>query len=226
MTNRDVSCYRPRCMPIRIFVFEDHWMCREALVSVLSTKKGIEVVGAPEDVQEGIEETIRLKPDVVLMDIRFHGENMGIGATSTIKEKLPETKVIIFTDYPDEQNLRDAVKAGASGYLLKKEIQDPDTIVEAIYAVYRGNAYMTPAITAKLLNVIKNLRTSREYSLTEREMEILRVIAEGKDNREIAGVLNIHVRTVANHVSNILYKINARNRTEAVAIARRDGLID
>lgn len=211
--------------PIRVFIFEDDWMCREALVSVLGKEDGIDVVGDAEDVREGLEKALRINPDVVLMDIRYHGENLGIEATSTIKKKLPETKVIVFTAFPDEENLRDAVKAGASGYLLKKEVQDPDTIVQAIHTVYRGNAYMTPAITAKVLNVIKSLTKKREYELTKRELEILRLIADGKDNKEIASSLNINIRTVANHVSNILFKMNAKNRTEAAAIARRDGLV-
>ncbi len=175
---------------------------------------------------EGLERALKINPDVVLMDIRYHGENLGIEATSTIKKKLPETKVIVFTAFPDEENLRDAVKAGASGYLLKKEVQDPDTIVQAIHTVYRGNAYMTPAITAKILNIIKSLTKKREYELTKREVEILRLIADGKDNSEIANALSINIRTVANHVSNILFKMNAKNRTEAAAIARKDGIID
>ena len=192
---------------------------------MIGKEDGIDVVGDAEDVCEGLERALKINPDVVLMDIRYHGENLGIEATSTIKKKLPETKVIVFTAFPDEENLRDAVKAGASGYLLKKEVQDPDTIVQAIHTVYRGNAYMTPAITAKILNIIKGLTRKREYELTKREVEILRLIADGKDNSEIANALSINIRTVANHVSNILFKMNAKNRTEAAAMARRDGLI-
>lgn len=199
-------------------------MCREALVSVLSSEKEIEVAGSTEEVQKGLEEVMLIKPDVVLMDIRFHGEDSGIGATATIKEKLPETKVIVFTDHPDEENLRDAVKAGASGYLLKNEVQDPATIVQVIHAVYRGDAYMTPAMMTKLLNLVKNPPMRNEYKLTKRELEVLGLIADGKDNGDIANEFNIAVRTVANHVSNILFKINAKNRTEAVAIARKKGV--
>lgn len=212
--------------PIRVFIFEDDWMCREALVSVIGKEEGIDVIGDAEDLHEGLDRALKINPDVVLMDIRYHGENLGIDATSTINKKLPETKVIVFTAFPDEENLRNAVKAGASGYLLKKEVQDPDTIVQAIHTVYRGNAYMTPAITAKILNVIKNLTKNRQYELTKREVEILRSIAEGKDNSEIANALSINIRTVANHVSNILFKMNAKNRTEAAVIARKDGVID
>lgn len=193
---------------------------------MIGKEEGIDVIGDAEDLHEGLDRALKINPDVVLMDIRYHGENLGIDATSTINKKLPETKVIVFTAFPDEENLRNAVKAGASGYLLKKEVQDPDTIVQAIHTVYRGNAYMTPAITAKILNVIKNLTKNRQYELTKREVEILRSIAEGKDNSEIANALSINIRTVANHVSNILFKMNAKNRTEAAVIARKDGVID
>jgi DNA-binding NarL/FixJ family response regulator len=225
MTEGNRTCYKGN-VSIRVFIFEDHWMCREALVSVLSKEKGIEIAGATEGVQEGIEEAIKIKPDVVLMDIRFHTENLGIGATSTLKEKLPKTKVIIFTEFPDEEILRGAIKAGASGFLLKKEVQDPDIIVKAIQTVYRGDAYITPSITAKILNEIKRLTEKCKFELTKRELQILRYMTEGKDNNGIAKALDIDIRTVANHVSNILFKMNAKNRTEAAAIARKEGLID
>jgi DNA-binding NarL/FixJ family response regulator len=225
MTDDNRTCYK-QGMPIKVFIFEDHWMCREALVSVLSKEKGIEIAGATENVQEGIEEAARIKPDVVLMDIRFHKENLGIGATSTLKEKLPETKVIIFTEFPDEEILRGAIKAGASGFLLKKEVQDPDIITNAIRTVHRGDAYITPSITAKILNEIKRLTEKCKFELTKRELQILRFMTEGKDNNGIAKALDIDIRTVANHVSSILFKMNATNRTEAAAIARKEVVVD
>jgi len=218
-------------MSKRVFIFEDNWMCREALVSVLSKVDGIEVVGASEEVQEGLDRALKVKPDVVLMDIRFKTkasdkqEDLGIKATSVLTEKLPDVKVIVFTDFPDEDNLHGAVKAGASGYLLKAEVQDPDIIVQAINSVYRGEAYMTPSMTAKILKVVKKLSKDCKYDITKREREIMRLIAEGKDNKEIAKTLNINVRTIANHVSNILFKMDAKNRTEAAVIARKDGVI-
>jgi two-component system response regulator NreC len=224
MTYKNRTCYN-QGVSIRVFIFEDHWMCREALVSVLSKEKGIEIAGASEDVQEGIEEVMRIKPDVALMDIRFHKENLGIGATSTLKEKLPETKVIIFTEFPDEEILRGAIKAGASGFLLKKKVQDPDIITNAIRTVHRGDAYITPSITAKILNEIKRLTEKCKFELTKRELQILRYMTEGKDNKDIAKELDIDIRTVANHISSILFKMNAKNRTEAAAIARREGIV-
>jgi len=198
---------------------------------VLSKIDDIEVVGAAEEVQEGLDRALKVKPDVVLMDIRFKTktsdrlEDLGIKATSVLTEKLPEVKVIVFTEFPDEDNLHSAVKAGASGYLLKTEVQDPDIIVQAIDSVYRGEAYMTPSMTAKILKVVKKLSKDCKYDLTKTEQKVVKLIAEGKDNREIAKTLNVNVRTIANHVSNILLKMNAKNRTEAAAIARKDGVI-
>jgi DNA-binding NarL/FixJ family response regulator len=214
-------------MPIKVFIFEDHWMCREALVSVLGKEQGLEITGAVGDVREGMAECTRIKPDVVLMDVLFHGERLGIEATSTLQGKLPDTKVIIFTEFPDEETLQSAINAGASGFLLKKEVQDPEIIVNAIHTVHRGDAYMTPLMTAKILKVVQRLsQDDDEYKLTKRELEVLELITAGKENRDIAGWLHIDVRTVANHVSNLLFKMGAKNRTEAAAIARRKGLVE
>lgn len=214
-------------MPIRVFIFEDHWMCREALIAVLEKIAGIQIVGASEQVQEGLQECFAIKPEVVLMDILFHGEKQGIQATAAIKEKLPETKIIIFTDFPDEETLHSAVKAGASGFLLKREVQDPDIIVSAIRMVHRGDSYLTPSMTTKILNVVQRLADSNNsFGLTRREREVLRFIAKGADNRSIGKSLGIDERTVANHVSNVLFKMNAKNRTEAAAIASRVGMLD
>ena len=135
-------------MAIKLYLFEDNWMCREALLMVLGRETGIEIAGSSGTVAEGMAEALRIVPDVVLMDIRFNGEDLGIGATAELMRELPGTKVIIFTDYNDEKNLREAIKAGASGFLLKSEIQDPDILVRAIRTVYYGDAFMTPSITA------------------------------------------------------------------------------
>lgn len=213
-------------MPIKLYIFEDNWMCREAIVTVLGRESGIDIAGSSGIVAEGMAETLRILPDVVLMDIRFNKEDLGIAATAELKRELPETKVIIFTDYNDEENLRQAIKVGASGFLLKSEIQDPELLVRAIKTVHLGDAFMTPSITAKVLREMKRLTEEKRFDLTGRELQILGLIADGRDNRSIAGELGIEVRTVANHVSNILFKMDARNRTEASAIARREGMLD
>lgn len=201
-------------------------MCREALMAVLEKAADIELAGASDRVKDGLEECKTLKPDVVIMDVQFQGEKLGIGATVSLRKALPDTKVIIFTEFPDEATLQSAVQAGASGFLMKKEVEDPDIITGAVRAVHRGEAYLTPSMTAKILNVVQRLSENDKYGLTKREMEVLKFIAEGKDNRGIAKTLSIDDRTVANHVSNLLFKMNARNRTEAAAIARREGIVD
>lgn len=225
MTKDSKTCYTDP-MPIRVFFFEDHWMCREALVSVLGKEKGIEIVGTSEDAREGLEACVLCKPDVVLMDVLFHGERLGIEATAELRKKLPDTKVIIFTEFPDEETLQGAVKAGAAGFLLKKEVQDSEIIVNAIRAVHQGDAYLTPSMIAKVLNVVRRLSDNGGYDLTKRELQILKHVATGNDNRSIAKELQIDERTVANHVSNLLFKMNAKNRTEAAAIARREGIVE
>lgn len=220
------DCDMKQVMPIKVFIFEDHWMCREALVALLGREKWIEISGTAEEVQKGLGEVVRLRPDVILMDILFQGEKLGVEAARAIKGKLPESKVIMFTEFPDEETLRDAIKAGASGYLLKKEVQDPEILVHAIRSVHLGDAYMTPSMTSKILNVVKKQSDDPKYELTKRELEVLRLVTEGRDNRGIAKELQIDERTVANHVSNLLFKMNAKNRTEAAAIARREGIVE
>jgi len=160
------------------------------------------------------------------MDLRFHGETRGIEATARIKALLPHTQVIIFTEFPEDTDLGAAVKAGASGFLLKKEVQNSAMIVDAIHAVHQGDAYLTRTAATRALREIKRLSRSSVYGLTEREVQILKLIAVGRENHEITQHLGIAERTTANHVSNILSKLNVRNRTQAVSVARRDGLIE
>lgn len=225
MTGDVGTCYTAP-MPIRVFIFEDHWMCREALVSVLGKEQEIEIIGVSEEPRQGIAACAECGPDVVLMDVLFQGERLGLWATTELGKRLPQTRVIIFTEFPDEETLQGAVKAGASGFLLKKEVQDPDIILNAIRSVHRGDAYLTPSMIAKILNVVRRLSDRGKYDLTRREAQILQFITEGNDNRGIAKELRIDERTVANHVSNLLFKMNAKNRTEAAAIARREGLAE
>lgn len=212
-------------VPIKLFVFEDHWMCREALISVLSRHPGIEIVGDADNVDEGLQRALAAQPQVVLMDIRFEREYLGIEATETLKDKLPQTKVIIFTELHEQEHLRGAIQAGASGFLLKHDVRDPDTIVDAIRAVHLGDGYMTPAMAAKIVQLMRGGEQPAASQLTKREVQVLRLLAHGSSNREIGKQLDIEERTVANHVSNILFKLSAKNRTEAAAIGRQSGLL-
>lgn len=211
---------------IKVFVFQDHWMWREALVAVLGREADLELVGVAADIPEGLAALITAQPDVVVMDLRFHGETRGIEATTRIKAVLPHTQVILFTEFPEDTDLGKAVQAGASGFLLKKEVQDSSMIVDAIHAVHQGDAYLTRTAATRALREIKRLSQGGTCGLTEREIQILKLIAVGQENHEIARHLGITEHTTANHISNIFAKLNARNRTEAVAVARRDGLIE
>jgi DNA-binding NarL/FixJ family response regulator len=213
-------------MSIRVFIFEDHWMCREALVAVLGQEPDLQVLDAAEDPESGLAKAVAARPDVVVMDVLFGGKRLGIEATAALKAQLPDVKVIIFTEFPDEETLRSAVTAGASGFLLKREVQAPEIIANAIRAVHRGDAYLTPSMTSRILNVVRHLSETEHHGLTRRELEVLRLVAEGQDNKGIARRLGIDERTVANHVSSVLFKMNAKNRTEAAAIARKSGLVE
>jgi NarL family two-component system response regulator LiaR len=155
------------------------------------------------------------------MDLRFNGETRGIQATRRIREMSPQTKVIIFTDFPEDVRLTEAVQAGSSGFLDKKEVQDPAILVDAIHTVHKGDAYFTRTAATKAVREIRRLANA----LTDRELEVLKIMAEGAANSEIAEHLGIVEKTVAQHVSNILSKLYAKNRTEAVALARNERLI-
>jgi two-component system response regulator DegU len=210
---------------INLFVFEDEWMCREAIQSVIDRTVDIELVGTAEKAEGLIKTIVTLKPDVVLMDIRLKGKISGIEATKIITKRCPNTRVIIFTNFPDSETLNAAILAGAAGYLLKEETSNPDILIQAIREVAQGNSYMTPRISAEILKVIRNRNHLKQMGLTQRELELVKLMAEGLNNREIARRLKIKERTVANHIGNILFKLNAKNRTEAVCIARNNGLL-
>jgi DNA-binding NarL/FixJ family response regulator len=224
MTSGSQPCSRV-LVPVRVFLFEDHWMHREALVRVLGQDETIEVVGAAEDAQESLERAIEIQPDVVLMDVMFGGRPDGIDATITLKARLPATRVIIFTEQADETILQRAIGAGASGLLLKPEVQDPDVVARAIHTVHRGDGYLTPAMTERVLAVVRRLAKPNQFDLTRREVEVLELLVEGKDNRRIGQELAIDERTVAKHVGNLLFKMSAKNRTEAAAIARKEQIL-
>ena len=207
---------------IKVYIFEDGWMCREALVTVLGREADLEVVGAAATVREGLAELPAARPDVVLMDLRLDGDNRGIEATTKIRALLPDTQVIILTDFPEDTQLTAAVQAGAAGFLHKQEVHDPAILIDAIHTVQQGNAYLTPTAATKAVREIRRLSNA----LTAREIQVLQRIAEGLGNQDIASRLNIAESTVGHHISSLLSKLGAKNRTEAVTLARREGLID
>ncbi|MEV0581946.1 response regulator transcription factor [Nonomuraea sp. NPDC050310] len=217
--------------PIRVLVVDDYQMIRHGLVTTLSTEDDIEVVGEASDGQEAVDMADRLLPDVVLMDVRMPRQG-GIEATRHIKASVPSTRIIMLTVSDEEEDLFEAIKAGATGYLLK-DVQ-LDEVPDAVRKVHEGQSLINPAMAAKLINEFANIsRKEAERPpqmpvprLTEREMEVLRLVAKGMNNREIAKQLFISENTVKNHVRNILDKLQLHSRMEAVVYAVRERMLE
>jgi len=208
---------------IRVFLCDDHTLFRQGIRKLLELEHDIEVVGEESNGQAMLENLKKTDPDVILMDIAMPGMN-GVIATSKVKKILPQTRIIILTVYEDETHVFNAIKAGAMGYLLKDV--SIDELVEAIHSVYKGEALIQPRIAAKVLKEFTMLdkRTMKEgdkfyNDLTEREKEVLRLIALGGSNKEIAQKLGITEKTVKNHISHIFQILHVNNRTQAAIYA-------
>ena len=213
---------------IRVLVVDDHALFRHGLLQVLGTEPDLEVVGEARDGIEAIEQAAELLPDVVLMDVKMPTVN-GIEAARRIRAAQPSVRVLMLTESEDEEDLYAAVRAGATGYLLKEV--GIDEIGGAIRAVAAGQALVSPAMTTKLLSEFNALsrRLEEEHDgrrLTDRELEVLRLIARGMSNKDIGADLVIAENTVRNHVRNILEKLQVRSRVEAAMYAVREKLVD
>jgi DNA-binding NarL/FixJ family response regulator len=216
--------------PIRVLVVDDHALFRRGLEMVLEQEQDIDVVGEAEDGAEAVQKTVETTPDIVLMDVRMPKRG-GIDACTAIKDAVPSVKIIMLTISDEEADLYDAIKAGAMGYLLK-EIP-VEEVAAAIRAVHGGQSLISPSMASKLLNefatMIKRGDERQQVPaprLTEREMEVLRLVAKGLNNRDIAKQLFISENTVKNHVRNILEKLQLHSRMEAVMYAVREKLLD
>lgn len=212
----------------RVLVVDDHTLFRKGLVTLLQDR-GLTVAGEAGDGRAGIEEAVRLKPDVILMDVNMPGCN-GIEATRAIHERLPETRILMLTVSDEDDNLFAAVKAGARGYLLKNI--DPDELVAAVERLMNGEAVIPHQLAAHFLAEFATMAKSRvapaagsSHVLTTREEEILRELANGATNKEIANALSISEHTVKIHLKNILKKLHMNNRTQAAIYAQRHGLV-
>ena len=211
-------------MPVRILVIDDHGVLRAGLTSLLSAEPDLEVVGEAAKGNEGVTLIADLQPDIVLMDVSLPDIN-GIKATRLSKKVSPESRVLILTVHEDKDLLQEAVLAGASGYILKRAVKDQ--LLEAIHVVMRGDLYVDPTLT-RLLLLEKPDEEKVEMNheiLTPREIEVLRLIAEGYTNKQAAEKLNISVRTVEFHRGNILSKLNLRSRIDLVRYAESQDLI-
>jgi DNA-binding NarL/FixJ family response regulator len=215
---------------IRVVIVDDHELFRKGLQMVLEAEADIEVVGEASDGNEAIQKAEETSPDVVLMDVRMP-KRSGIDATRTIKDTLPSTKILMLTISDEEADLYEAIKAGASGYLLK-EISIEE-VADAVRAVQQGQSLISPSMASKLLNEFAAMVKRRDERaqvpgprLTERELEVLKLVAKGLNNRDIGQELFISENTVKNHVRNILEKLHLHSRMEAVVYAVREKLLD
>jgi DNA-binding NarL/FixJ family response regulator len=223
----------PHAEPIRTMIVDDHALFRRGLEMVLEGEPDIDLVGQASDGTEAVEKAAESLPDIVLMDIRMPRSN-GIEACRAVKEAAPSAKIVILTISDEEEDLFEAIRSGASGYLLKDI--PLDELAEAVRAVHDGQSLINPSMAGRLLNEFATLarRDAEEEpakhapapKLTEREMEVLRLVARGMNNRDIAKELFISENTVKNHVRNILEKLQIHSRMEAVMIAVREKLIE
>ena len=215
---------------IRVMICDDHALFRRGLKMVLEAEPDIDVIAEAEDGETAVAEVADHVPDVVLMDVRMPSVD-GIEATRRIAEAVPSTKIVMLTVSDEEADLYEAIKAGATGYLLK-EISIEE-VASAVRAVVAGQSLISPSMASKLLTEFTNLAKRADERttvptprLTDRELEVLRLVAQGKSNREIAGDLYISENTVKNHVRNILEKLHLHTRMEAVMYAVREKLLD
>jgi NarL family two-component system response regulator LiaR len=209
---------------IRIFVADDHPIVRRGIRDLLETEPGLDVIGEAANGREAVSGVSDLEPDVVLMDLVMAPVD-GIEATRQIKAQQPDVKILVLTSFATDDKVFPAIKAGALGYLIKDTA--PEELVQAIRQVYRGEATLHPAIAQKLLAEIAQpvARDPIADPLTEREIEVLKLLAHGLTNQEIADKLVISVTTVYSHVSSILSKLHLATRTQAALYALREGYV-
>jgi two-component system, NarL family, response regulator LiaR len=209
--------------PIGVFLAEDHTIVRKGIRALLATEPDVEVIGEADDGREAIAEVIRLRPDVTLMDLVLP-EIDGIEAIDRITTAWPEARILVLTSFATDDKVFPAVKAGARGYLLKDS--GPEELVRAIRQVHRGEASLDPSIARKVLQELArgSDRPPTLDPLTPREVEVLRLVARGLGNQQIADELSLSEATVRTHVSTILGKLHLASRTQAALYALREGL--
>jgi NarL family two-component system response regulator LiaR len=210
---------------IRVILVDDHHMVRMGLKAYLSTLPDIQVVGEAGTGEEAVRLAAELSPDVILMDLLMPGMD-GVEATRQVKQISPSTQVIVLTSYHEDEHIFPAIRAGALSYVLKDI--DPDDLANAIRRANAGEAVINPRVAAR---VVKELHSRREEAvnpfseLTNREMDVLRQIAAGKSNKEIASALVISEKTVKTHITNILSKLHLSDRTQAAVFAWHEGIV-
>ena len=209
---------------IRVLIADDHAIVRSGITALLAQVPDIEVVGEASDGQQAITQAAILRPDVILMDLVMPNVD-GIEAIRQIKARQPDSRILVLTSFAADDKVFPAIKAGALGYLLKES--RPSDLIEAIRQVYRGESALHPTIARKVLHELTHppARPPTPDPLTEREMDVLRLVAQGLGNQEIAAKLGVGDATVRTHVSNILAKLQLANRIQVALYALREGLV-
>jgi DNA-binding NarL/FixJ family response regulator len=210
-------------MGIRILIADDHHVVRRGLAFFLKTQKDIEIIGEAGNGREAVELARTLKPDLILMDLVMP-EMDGIQATKMIKTEIPEIKIMMLTSFSDQDHVIPALEAGASGYQLKDI--EPDELIQCIKKIMKGENQLHPKATSHLLANLSNKEINLIEQLTKRELDVLKEIARGKSNKEIASSLFITEKTVKTHVSNLLGKLELADRTQAALFAVKNQLVE
>lgn len=218
-----------RTSMIEVLIADDHAIVRRGLRTLIAGEADMDVAGEAMDGFEVVSRARDLNPDVILLDLVMPGQS-GLEAISQIKSDNPDARVLVLTSFGDNERVFSAIRAGASGYLLKDA--SPEQLLQAIHDVYNGESHLHPTIALKMLRELDNPvtvaanRPLTEDPLTDREVEVLRLVAQGLSNQEIAKTLTISERTVGNHIGSILRKLHLANRTQAALYALRRGLVD
>ena len=205
--------------PIRLIVVDDHPVVRDGLKGMVASQADLEVVGEAANGEEAVALAEQLHPDVVLMDLRMPVLD-GVAATDRIRERLPETRVLVLTTYDADADILRAVEAGATGYILKDAPREE--LFRAIRLTARGQSYLAPSVAMRLMN---RVRDRDEEAMSPREVEVLSLVAKGASNKEIARQLRLSEATIKSHLLHIFAKLDVSDRTQAVTLAVRKGII-
>ena len=208
---------------VKLVIVDDHRVVRSGVKALIETEPGLEVIGEAGDGREAVTKVKAQQPDVVLMDLVMP-EMDGVEATKELTKLSPAPEILILTSFSEEERIIQAIKAGASGYLIKDA--SPDELVQAIEDVYHGESTLDPKVAGTVLRSVQNEPEDSAEELTDREIEVLELLAEGLPNEDIAEKLYISERTVRSHVSNILGKLDLANRTQAALYAVKNGFAE